>query len=77
MIRGEVNEMTKKERKARTLHREELLVKYQLVSDFVRQLSVVYEKSLGLFDETVDYAIFKKAISDMDLLKELFTAGKY
>lgn len=61
--------MTKKERKARTLHREELLVKYQLVSDFARQLSIFEEKSSGLFYETVGADVFKKAVSDMNDLR--------
>ena len=76
MIRGEVNEMTKKERKARTLHREELLVKYQLVSDFARQLSIFQEKSSSLFYENVGEQVFKKAVSDMNDLKDRILAGE-
>ena len=62
--------MTKKELKARTLQREELLVKYQLAADFVRQLSIVYEKSQSLFDLTVAFEIFKKAVDDAVNLKD-------
>ena len=72
---GEVNEMTKKELKARTLHREELLVKYQLVSDFVRQLSIVYEKSCGLFAETIPVGMVAKAVDEMNDLKDRILAG--
>jgi hypothetical protein len=62
--------MKKKELRERTLHREELLVKYQLAADFVRQLSIVCEKSPGLFEETVIVAGFKRAVDEMTGLKD-------
>ena len=67
--------MTKKELKARTLQREELLVKYQLAADFVRQLSIVYEKSCGLFSEIVSIRMVAKAVDEMNDLKDKILAG--
>ena len=56
------------ELKALEISRRECLMRYQLVADFAKQLSIFYEKSPGLFTECVDKKLFANAVSDMDTL---------
>ena len=67
--------MTKKERKEQTLRQQELLVEYQLVSDFVRQLSGIYERAGTLFAETVNSRTFCDAVEQLRILKDKYLAG--
>lgn len=61
--------MSKKERKEKQLLREELVFKYQVVGEFISKMSIVYEKSFGLFNETVPTKVVSDAVSEFVDLK--------
>jgi hypothetical protein len=64
--------MTSQERLDRELRRQEVLLKYQLVTDFVRKLSELRVDSRNTFDEFVPDSFFKQAIVEMNDLKNKY-----
>jgi hypothetical protein len=41
------------------------MVRYQLLSDYLRSMSIFYEKSPGLFSETVDVSYVQRAAQQL------------
>lgn len=63
--------MTKKEKKARQERIEDLMFKYQVVSDFIKTLGKFCVDAPTLSDATVEVEVVKIAIEDLGNLKGL------